>query len=146
MSRKKRAIFIAVWLALIVLTLVGTFLIGSSGGDRESIKDVMRDAVLHGDNRVSLFGIKDVDPAFISAVTVTAVLLALAAVIRVFFIPRFKMIPGKFQLVLEELVGFLITLQGPKALTGICFWADIFLPPVLIFSSARCLSFSGFRW
>ncbi len=106
MSRKKRAIFIAVWLALIVLTLVGTFLIGSSGGDRESIKDVMRDAVLHGDNRVSLFGIKDVDPAFISAVTVTAVLLALAAVIRVFFIPRFKMIPGKFQLVLEELVGF----------------------------------------
>ena len=133
MSRKKRAVFIAVWLALIVLTLVGTFLTGSSGGDSESIKDVMRDAVLHGDNRVSLFGIKDVDPAFISAVTVTVVLLALAAVIRIFVIPRFKMIPGKFQLVLEELVGFFDNLartQSPHRnmfLGGYIFAAGVYI-------------------
>lgn len=65
----------------------------------------MRDAVLHETNRVSLFGIKDVNPGLISAMLVSAFLLVAAALIRIFAIPRFKMIPGKFQLLLEQLVS-----------------------------------------
>ena len=38
----------------------------------------MRDAVLHDVNRISLFGLKDVNPALISAMVVTAILLVAA--------------------------------------------------------------------
>ena len=47
MSKKKRAVFIVVWVALMVIVLVAALLVGSSG-ESESIKVVMRDAVLHG--------------------------------------------------------------------------------------------------
>ena len=70
------------------------------------IKVVMRDAVLHGTNKVSLFGIKDVNPAYISSLIVCGALLVFAAVIRIFVIPKFKMVPGKFQMLLEQLVTF----------------------------------------
>ncbi len=105
MSKKKRTIFLTVWIALMALTLIGAFAIGGSG-ESESIKVVMRDAVLHGNNKISLFGLKDVNPALISAMAVSAGLLIFAAIVRIFVIPRFKMVPGKFQLVLEQLVGF----------------------------------------
>ena len=55
MSKKKRAVFIVVWVALMVIVLVAALLVGGSG-ESESIKVVMRDAVLHGTNKVSLFG------------------------------------------------------------------------------------------
>ena len=106
MSKKKRAVFIVVWIALMAAFLISALLIGGSGGEKESIKDVMRDAVLHDSNRISLFGIKDVNPAFVSALTVTAVLLLFALVLRIFVIPRFKMVPGRFQMLIEQLVGF----------------------------------------
>ena len=105
MSKRKRAVFIAVWVALIVVTLVGALLVGGRESE-ESIKPVMRDAVLHGANKVSLFGIKEVNPAYISSMVVCGVILVAAAVIRIFVIPRFKYVPGKFQMVLEELVEF----------------------------------------
>lgn len=105
MSKKKRTIFLTVWIALMALTLIGAFAIGGSG-ESESIKVVMRDAVLHGSNKISLFGLKEVNPALVSAMTVSAGLLIFAAIVRIFVIPRFKMVPGKFQLVLEQLVGF----------------------------------------
>ena len=105
MSKKKRTIFLTVWIALMALTLIGAFAIGGSG-ESESIKVVMRDAVLHGNNKISLFGLKDVNPALISAMAVSAGLLIFATIVRIFVIPRFKMVPGKFQLVLEQLVGF----------------------------------------
>ena len=105
MSKKKRTIFLTVWIALMALTLIGAFAIGGSG-ESESIKVVMRDAVLHGSNKISLLGLKDVNPALISAMAVSAGLLIFAAIVRIFVIPRFKMVPGKFQLVLEQLVGF----------------------------------------
>ena len=35
----------------------------------ESIKEVMRDAVLHESNRISLFGIMEVNPGFISVLS-----------------------------------------------------------------------------
>ena len=53
-----------------------------------------------------MFGIKDVNPAFVSAIVISASLLLIALIIRIFVIPRFKMVPGKFQLLLEELVGY----------------------------------------
>ena len=66
----------------------------------------MRDAVLHETNQISFFGIRDVNPALISGLTVTGVLLFLALILRLFVIPRFKMMPGKFQMLIEEWVGF----------------------------------------
>ena len=105
MSKKKRAVFIVVWVALMVVVLAAALAVGGSG-ESESIKVVMRDAVLHGTNKVSLFGIKDENPAYISSLAVCGVLLIAAAIIRIFVIPRFKMVPGKFQMILEQLVGF----------------------------------------
>ena len=105
MSKKKRAVFIVVWVALMVVVLAAALAVGGSG-ESKSIKVVMRDAVLHGTNKVSLFGIKDVNPAYISSLAVCGVLLIAAAIIRIFVIPRFKMVPGKFQMILEQLVGF----------------------------------------
>lgn len=95
---------LAVWLTAVLLLLIATLLTGSPGRS-ESVQEAMRDAVLHDANRVSLFGLKEVNPGMISAFTVTAVLLLAAALIRVFVIPRFQYIPGKLQLVLEEAVG-----------------------------------------
>lgn len=105
MSKRKRAVFITVWILLMALVLIAALAVGS-GGEKESIQATMRDAVLHDSNKISLFGIKDVNPAAISALTVSGILLVFAAVVRIFVIPRFKMVPGKFQLLLEELVGF----------------------------------------
>ena len=105
MEKKKRNRFLVVWLGLIVLTLVAVLAVGG-GGEAASIKETMRDAVLHGTNRISLFGLKAVDPAFISALVVSGVLLLAALLLRLLVIPRFRMVPGKLQLALEELVGF----------------------------------------
>ena len=105
MEKKKRTRFLVVWLSLIVLTLAAALAVGG-GGESASIKETMRDAVLHGTNRISLFGLKAVDPAFISALVVSGVLLLAALLLRLLVIPRFRMVPGKLQLALEELVGF----------------------------------------
>ena len=105
MEKKKRTRFLVVWLSLIVLTLAAALAVGG-GGESASIKETMRDAVLHGTNRISLLGWKAVDPAFISALVVSGLLLLTAALLRLLVIPRFRMVPGKLQLALEELVGF----------------------------------------
>ncbi len=101
---KKTAIII-VWVLVILALLVGALLTGSAE-KHETIKEVMRDAVLHDSNQISFFGIINVNPAFISAVVVSATLLVAAAIIRIFVIPKFKIIPGRFQLLLEQLVKF----------------------------------------
>lgn len=104
MQHKKRNI--ALWLILVVALLVGSVLTGHSGVENgETIKEVMRDAVLHGDNQISLFGLKEVNPGLISAFTVTGVLLLLALIVRIFIVPKFKYVPGKAQLLVEQLVG-----------------------------------------
>ena len=95
---------LAVWLTAVLLLLIAALLTGSPGRS-ESVQEAMRDAVLHDVNRVSLFGLKEVDPGMISAFLVTAVLLIAAVLIRMLVIPRFRYIPGRLQLVLEEAVG-----------------------------------------
>lgn len=102
-ASKKRMLIL--WVCLLVCLLAGVILVPGQE-KHETIQEVMRDAVLHEENKVSLFGLKDVNPALISAFTVTAVLLMAAALIRVLVIPKFKNVPGKFQLALETLVGF----------------------------------------
>ena len=106
MSGKKRVTGLAVWLSILLVLLVGGLLTGGSAVKHESIKEAMKDAVLHESNKISLLGIADVNPALISAFTITGVILLASAVIRIFVIPRFKYVPGKFQLLLEQAVGF----------------------------------------
>lgn len=105
MSNKKKVFGIIGFCLVLLALLVGIILTGDGEG-HGSIQEAMRDAVLHETNKISLFGIKDVNPAFISAVIVTAILLVFAACVRIFAIPRFKYIPGKFQLLIEQLVGY----------------------------------------
>lgn len=106
MSKKKRVTGLIIWLGIVLALLVCGLLTGTPAAKQESIKEVMRDAVLHESNKISLFGILDVNPALVSAFTVTAVVLLIAACIRIFIIPRFQYVPGKFQLLLEQMVGF----------------------------------------
>ncbi len=95
---------LALWLAVVLSLLAGALLVGSPGRT-ETVKEAMRDAVLHDVNRVSLFGLKEVNPGLVSAFTVTLLLLLAAACIRIFVIPRFQYRPGKLQMLLEEVVG-----------------------------------------
>lgn len=102
MKQHKKAL--ALWIGSVLVLLIGALLAGSPGRT-ETVQEAMRDAVLHSVNRISLLGLKTVNPGMISAFVVTAALLLAAALIRVFVIPRFQYVPGKFQLVLEEAVG-----------------------------------------
>ena len=95
---------LALWLAAVLLLLAGALFAGSPGRT-ETVKETMRDAVLHDVNRIGLFGLKEVTPGLISAFTVTLILLLAAAGIRIFVIPKFRYRPGKFQMLLEEAVG-----------------------------------------
>lgn len=132
MKGKKRVVFIAVWVLLLFASLVSSLLI-KSGGEKESIKAEMRDAVLHETGKVSLFGLINVNPALISAITVTCVLLFAALIIRIFVIPRFTLVPNKAQLVLEEAVGYFDNLaktnspQMNKLLGGYVFAAGAYI-------------------
>lgn len=103
MGQKKKR-FLLLWLCVSAALLVGSF---AAPGDArtETIQETMRDAVLHESNQISLFGIRPVNPGFISSLVVTAAVLIAAACIRVFVIPRFRDVPGRFQLVLEQAVG-----------------------------------------
>ena len=88
---------LALWICAIVVLLVASILVPSVQ-KTETIQVTMRDAVLHETNRISLFGIKDVNPALISAMVVSGILLVFAVIVRI------KMVPGKFQMLLEQAV------------------------------------------
>lgn len=104
MGKKEKTRFLIVWLVITLVFLVGSFVVPSPE-KTETVKVMMRDAVLHEENRCSLFGPKDVSPAMISAMVVSGILLLAALLIRIFAIPRFKMVPGKFQSAIELLVS-----------------------------------------
>lgn len=106
MGKKKWVQGLVIWLCVVLILLVCGLLSGGSAVRHESIREVMKDAVLHESNKISLLGILDVNPALISAFTVTGIVLLAAACIRIFVIPKFQYVPGKFQLLLEQLVGF----------------------------------------
>ena len=101
--KRTKIIVLATGLSMIAMLLVGIFLIPSPSGG-ESINDAIRDSVLHETNKINLFGL-EVNPAVISAFTVTGVIFVFALAVRIFVIPRFTLVPRGFQLVLETAVG-----------------------------------------
>lgn len=105
MSNKKRTQKLIVWFLILAVLFALALIIGGAARS-ETIRQTMRDAVLHDENKISLLGLKDVNPSVISGFTVTAILLLAAACVRIFAVPRFRYVPGKCQLLLEELVGF----------------------------------------
>lgn len=102
----KKKLFIVIWLALILLLTVLIIALGPPAEKHETIKEVMRDGVLHETGKISLFGVIEVNPALISAYVVTAVLLLAALLLRIFAIPRFKTVPGRLQSIIEAIVEF----------------------------------------
>ena len=135
---RPRTVFLLVWIALIVLILLGILLIGlPSGAKSESVKEVMLDGVLHENDKINLFGLA-VNPGLISAYVVSGVLLLAAALIRIFAIPKFRYVPGKFQAVLEKLVEFFTDMARSKSPHKSGFvGAYIFSAGVYIFFSMR---------
>lgn len=101
MSKQKKG-FVLCMVAAAVMLVVSLLLPAAPKG--ETVQEAMRDAVLHESNRIDLFG-KEVNPGLISAMTVSGILLVVAACLRIFVIPRFQYVPGRLQLLLEELVG-----------------------------------------
>ncbi len=103
---KRRKLFLVCWLASLAIVLTLIILFGFPAAEKtETIKEAMKDAVLHEHGKVSFFGL-EVNPAVISAYTVTVILLLIALLIRIFAIPKFERVPGKFQAILETAVGF----------------------------------------
>lgn len=105
MDKGKRTRVLVILGIVLVLLLVSIFITNKGGGNHESIKLVMRDAVIHEENKMSLFGLT-VNPSLIAAYIVTAILLVIALLIRIFAVPHFKTVPGKFQMVIEMWVGY----------------------------------------
>lgn len=133
-----KTIFIIVWLCLIALIVGAIIAVGLPDGEREeSIKELMRDGVLHEHDRVSLSGIVEVNPALISAYVVSAFLLVGALILRIFVIPRFdRFSPGKFQCLLEKLVEFFYDMANANSPHSSGFvGAYIFSAGVYIFVS-----------
>jgi len=71
--------------------------------EENKLAEVLRDAIIPQGFTV---GGLSVSPGMVSAVIVAGFLLLVAALIRIFVIPKFKIIPGKFQAVLEKIVEF----------------------------------------
>lgn len=105
MSKKKRTTAIILLIVIELLLAAGIAFTNGAVEKHETIKEMMRDAVLHEENKISLFGLA-VNPSLIAGFTVTGIILIFALIVRIFVIPRFKNVPGKFQLVLETWVGF----------------------------------------
>lgn len=105
MTKQERRKAIIVFSLIALVFMVGSILTGGGAGEEERIQDVMRDAVLHDLNKVSLFGIMDVNPGLAAGFIVSGILIVFALICRIFIIPKFKMVPGRFQLVLETVVG-----------------------------------------
>ena len=82
----------------------------------------------------------------ISAYSVTVILLISAALIRIFAIPRFKTVPGKFQSVIEKLVEFFTDMANKNSHHKPRFvGAYIFSAGVYIFFSTLFELF-GMQW
>lgn len=93
-----------VFISLIIVFLVGSFLTANPHSGHASIQETMKDAVLHEVGKVNLLGLMEVNPGLISAFVVTGILFIVALIVRIFIIPKFTIVPGKIQLIIEEIV------------------------------------------
>lgn len=105
MTKTKKRKAIIIFSAIALLFLIAAVLTGKEEQKHGTVQEVMRDSVLHDTFKISLFGIKDVNPGLISAFVVSGILIVFAIICRIFVIPRFKLVPGKFQTILETVVG-----------------------------------------
>lgn len=132
MSKKRKVVSLAILAVLLTLTIIGIILLGPPKPRAETLAETMRDAVLHETMKVNFFGL-EVNPGLISAYTVTAILTVFALIVRIFVIPRFKEIPGKFQMLLEMLVGVFRGLakgnshEKNKVLSAYIFVAGVYI-------------------
>lgn len=77
-----------------------------------SLGEIMKKAVLPDD--VNFLGLQ-VNPSFYSALIVTASILFFCLILRIFFIPKMKKIPGKGQVILEKIVSYFSTLASSNS-------------------------------
>ncbi len=132
---KRRKVFLAVWALIVVLlfaAVILTIVLSPPGTKAETVQGTMKDAVLHESNRFALFGL-EVNPSLISAYIVTGILLIAAAAIRIFALPRFRYVPGKFQSAVEKLVEFFTDMaqsnspHKPRFLSCYIFSAGVYI-------------------
>ena len=132
MTKKQQKKMTVIFAVIAALLLAGVFLTMGKSGQEEDIVTVIRDAVVHDTNRVALFGM-EVNPALISGFVVTGILTVFALIVRIFVIPRFSLVPGKFQMILETLVGYFSGLSEEssprknKLLSAYVFAAGVYI-------------------
>jgi len=78
-------------------------MLGLLAAEEKTLGEIMKEAVLP--ENVDFLGL-GVNPSFYSALIVTAFLLVTALILRIFVIPKFKTVPGKFQAMLEWAVSY----------------------------------------
>lgn len=105
MNKKKRTTTLIIAGLVCVLLVIGIILTNTGEPKPETVKEVMKDAVVHDSNKINFFGM-EVNPSVVSAYVVTCMILVFALILRIFVIPKFKKIPGKMQTLLEMWVGF----------------------------------------
>ena len=101
----KKSIIIGSVIAVIAAALIVGIVLTSGYEGKESINAVMKDAVLHEGDKIRLFGM-EVNPGLVSGGVMVICILIFAVILRLFVIPRFKLIPGKFQSVIEKAVEY----------------------------------------
>ncbi len=144
MDPKKKKVFLILWVGLLILILAAVFLVPSVT-KHESIQEAMKDAVLHETNRIRFLGM-EVNPSLASDWIIMAVLLVGALLIRIFAIPKFQTVPGKFQTLIETLVGFFTDLAKQNSphknrfLGGYLLFAGIYI------FFGTCFELFGIQW
>lgn len=132
MKGKQKWAYLIIWGGLIILLIIGIIVLGPPRPKTETIQQVMKDAVLHEHNKILFLG-REVNPSIASDMVVTGAILVAALLIRLLAVPKFKLIPGKFQLLLETWVGFFRDLakgNSPhqfKVLGGYLFFAGSYI-------------------
>ena len=103
MQKRRKVTYILIFIVL--ASFIGSILLDNGSAEHSmTLKEAMREAVLHEKEKVSFFGIMNVNPGVIAAYIVTAIIAFFALLVRVFVIPKFKKVPDKFQLVIEQSV------------------------------------------
>ena len=77
MTKEERKKAIIIFAAIALVFMVASIFTGG-GGEEETVQTVMRDAVMHDVNKVSLFGLKDVNPALIAGFIVSGIMIVFA--------------------------------------------------------------------
>lgn len=105
MTKKQQRKMTIIFGVIGVLLVAGIVMTAGSYTQEEDVVTVIRDSVIHDTNKIDLFGL-EVNPGLIAGFAVTGILTVFALIVRILVIPRFTLVPGKFQMVLEWLVGY----------------------------------------